>query len=152
MPDSDPTSHISSLKTFHGWPSNSKVSESGNPEGKGGTNHTQTPPPVSTRFSHLGVPAAAGMGDWYENDATQPQACLNATAPALVIPAPIRHSGESRSPEGRGRTATQRAGRIPRPVFIPDVAFSTPWAIPADAGIQGMGSKSPLDATGSRPA
>ena len=30
---------------------------------------------------------------WYENDATQPQKCLNATAPALVSPAPDRQSG-----------------------------------------------------------
>ena len=37
MPDSDPTSHISSPKTFHGWPtsSNSKVSFRGNDEAGG---------------------------------------------------------------------------------------------------------------------
>ena len=40
--------------------------ESGNPEGKGGTNHTQ-PLPTTRSFSYLGVPAPAGMGDWYEN-------------------------------------------------------------------------------------
>ena len=68
----------------------------------------------------------------YENDATQPQRCLNAIAPALVSPAPgiviamkidrsgsvsfairgipspirppIRHSGEGRNPEGKGGT------------------------------------------------
>ena len=97
-------------------------------------------------FSYLGVPATAGMSDWYENgcfpprprescrgdsrialggvvvpahpgiprtrhwyenDATQPQKCLNATAPALVSPAPNRHtsapaSSFSRKRESRG--------------------------------------------------
>ena len=28
------------------------------------------------------------MSDWYENDGTRPRVCLNATAPALVVPAP----------------------------------------------------------------
>ena len=39
---------------------------------------------------------------WYENDATQPQECLNATAPALVSPAPA--SSFRRKPESRGGT------------------------------------------------
>ena len=52
------------------------------------------------QFSCLGVPAPAGMSDWYENDATQPQKRLNATATALVSPAP--HSSFRRKPESRG--------------------------------------------------
>ena len=39
-------------------------------------------------FSYLGVPVATGMSDWYENDVTRPRVSLNATAPALVVPAP----------------------------------------------------------------
>ena len=40
---------------------------------------------------------------WYENGVTQPQKCLNATAPATRQSGPsIRHSGESRNPEGWG--------------------------------------------------
>ena len=39
---------------------------------------------------------------WYENDATQPQKCLNATAPVSPAPSsvrpPNRHSGGSRNP------------------------------------------------------
>ena len=38
-----------------------------NPEGKGGTNHTQTLPATRPPFSYLGVPAPAGVSDWYEN-------------------------------------------------------------------------------------
>ena len=45
-------------------------------------------PTHNSSFSNLGVPAAGGMSDWYENDVTRPRVCLNATAPALVVPAP----------------------------------------------------------------
>ena len=45
-------------------------------------------PSHNSSFSYLGVPATTGMGDWYENDVTRPRVCLNATAPALVVPAP----------------------------------------------------------------
>ena len=52
----------------HPLPPNSSFSAEGrNPEGKGGTNHTQTPPTTKPRFSYLGVPAPAGMDDRYEN-------------------------------------------------------------------------------------
>ena len=44
--------------------------------------------PYKTATPYLGVPATTGMGDWYENDVTRPRVCLNATAPALVVPAP----------------------------------------------------------------
>ena len=40
------------------------------------------------QFSYLGVPVATGMSDWYENDVTRRRVCLNAAAPALVVPAP----------------------------------------------------------------
>ena len=54
-------------------------------------------------FSYLGVPAEAGMGDWYENDITRPGECPHSTAPALVVLTP--HSSFRRKPESR------RAGR-----------------------------------------
>ena len=40
------------------------------------------------QFSYLGVPAQAGMSDWYENDVTWPRECPHITAPALVDTAP----------------------------------------------------------------
>ena len=42
----------------------------------------------NSSFSYLRVPAPAGMSDWYENAPTPLRLCLNATAPALVVPAP----------------------------------------------------------------
>ena len=44
-------------------------------------------------FSYLGVPAEAGMSDWYENDVTRLLSLTNL---------PDRQSGESRDPEGGG--------------------------------------------------
>ena len=75
-----------------------------------------------TQFSHLGVPAPAGTGDSYENDATQPQKCLNATALALVMPAP--QSSFRRRPESRGEgwavAMTLELSHQPmHPIFIP---------------------------------
>ena len=46
-------------------------------------------------FSYLGVPAATGMSDWYENALKR-----LASVPANPF---IRHSAESRNPEGVGR-------------------------------------------------
>ena len=48
------------------------------------------------QFSYLGVPAPAGMSDWYESmfrtpirdDVTRPRLCPYTTAPPLVVPAP----------------------------------------------------------------
>ncbi len=51
----------------------------------------------STQCSNLGVPAPAGMGDWFESMSRTP-------IRDEWFPTPIRHSGEGRNPgevEGR---------------------------------------------------
>ncbi len=73
--------------------------------------------------AHPGIPRTR---HWYENDATQPQKCLNATAPALVSPAPglvspAPQSSFRRKPESRGGTNdTQDTSTNQRsPIFKP---------------------------------
>ena len=64
-------------------------------------NDTRTLPSTNApNFHTLVRRPPASMSDSYENDATQPQKCLNTTAPALVIPAP--QSSFRRRPESRG--------------------------------------------------
>ena len=67
-------------------------------------------PNHNSGFSHLGVPAPAGTSDSYENDATQPQKCLNATAPALVMPAPQSSFPRRACPVRRYGAGIQRGG------------------------------------------
>ncbi len=57
-----------------------------------------------TPFSHLGVPAPAGMDDWYENAPTRlSSAPLNPSIPRSRHSGPsIRHSREGGNPEGWG--------------------------------------------------
>ena len=87
VPDSDPgcaqTAFERAVELFH---SSFRRRPESRGVGRGGTNDTQTLPATSPTFSHVGVPAAAGMSDWYENDVTRLRVCLNATA--LVAPAP----------------------------------------------------------------
>ncbi len=45
---------------------------SGNPEGRGGTNDAQTLPATRPPSSYLGVPATAGMSDWYGSTSRTP--------------------------------------------------------------------------------
>ena len=73
-------------------------------------NHSHQSAP---RFSYLGVPAAAGMGDWYENGVTRPQVCLNAAGPRFVIPA--------KAGIQRGGVAPMTPKHFQRPslIFIP---------------------------------
>ncbi len=83
-------------------------------QGRGGVHGRHLNPSINqcTRFSCLGVPAPAGMSDWYENDATQPQKRLNATAPALVSPAPQSSFRRSKAcPVPRYGAGIQRVGR-----------------------------------------
>ena len=56
-------------------------------------------PSHNSNFSYLGVPAAAGMSDWYENDVTRAREWPHTTAPALVNP--TSHSSFRRRPESR---------------------------------------------------
>ena len=78
-------------------------------------------PSHNSSFSYLGVPAATGMSDWYESmsrtrirdDVTRPRVCPHSTAPPPVGPAPTRHSGEARNPEGRGWGNVVRAACPP---------------------------------------
>ena len=59
-------------------------------------NHSHQPAP---QFSYLGVPAATGMGDWYENGVTRPQSMPECRRPPLRHSGlPIRHSRESGNP------------------------------------------------------
>ena len=51
-------------------------------------------------FSYLGVPAPAGMGDWYENVPARHPVRPQLTAPARVVSAP--HSSFPRRRESRG--------------------------------------------------
>ena len=77
-------------------------------------------PNHNSGFSHLGVPAPPGTSDSYENDATQPQERLNATAPALVSPAPqivIPAKSLPRTPI-RGRNPEGRWEVRPPPVLV----------------------------------
>ena len=46
--------------------------EGGNPEGKGGTKPHPNTSNDQASFSYLGVPAPAGMGDWYESMSRTP--------------------------------------------------------------------------------
>ncbi len=103
---------------------------SGNPEGKGGTNHTQTPPTTRREsFSYLRVPAPAGMRDCYESMSRTPirdrplrQPLIRHSRhpfairdiPSSIRP-PIRHSGDG-------------AQTPPRLIFICPVPL--PFVIP----------------------
>ena len=62
-------------------------------------------PSHNSSFSYLGVPAPAGMSDWYENALR-----WLSSAPANRS---IRHSGEGRNPEGWGWGNVVR-GLVPR--------------------------------------
>ena len=85
-------------------------------------------PSHNSSFSYLRVPAATGTSDWHESmsrtpirdEVTRPRVSPHSTAPPFVIPAPFRHSGEGRNPEGWGegnvvRSKTTRGeGLVPR--------------------------------------
>ena len=66
-------------------------------------------PNHNSGFSYLGVPAPAGMSDCYESmsrttirDRPLRQPLIRHSRHPFVNPAPIRHSGEGRNPEGWG--------------------------------------------------
>ena len=82
----------------------------------------------STPFSYLGVPAPAGMCDWYESmsrtpirdGVTRPRVCPHSTAPTLVIPA--THSSFPRRRESRraGAGGHFHALGVPAPAGMSD--------------------------------
>ena len=84
---------------------------SGNPEGKGGTNHTQTPP---TTRSHFHTLVCRHQPAWTiaMKECPGPRSGIDRCGslsfairgiPSSIRP-PIRHSGEGRNPEGKGGT------------------------------------------------
>ena len=66
-------------------------------------------------YSYLGVPATAGMNDWYENDVTWPRDCPNATAlQSTSLPALHRRILPSPRPMVDGGTENVVRGLVPR--------------------------------------
>ena len=67
-------------------------------------------PNHNSGFSHLGVPAPAGMiHDWYENSIRRPRECPHITGLALANPPPVRHSRAGGNP--RTNPPRQHANR-----------------------------------------
>ena len=84
---------------------------SGNPEGKGGTNHTQTPPTTRSHFHTLVCrhqPACAIAMKECPGPRSGIDRCGSLSFAIRGIHSsirpPIRHSGEGRNPEGKGGT------------------------------------------------
>ena len=75
----------------------------------------------STPFSYLGVPAPAGMSDWYENR-------LKQGASSTKSSSHIRHSREGGNPEGWGSVRQVRTNSLPitNPIFTPLVCRPQP--------------------------
>ena len=101
-------------------------------------------PTHDSGFSSLGVPAPAGMSDWYENGVTRPGECPQTTAPTLVVPAPIRHSGKAGIQRSGDECNVPRSGwrppcRVAKPTVPirrtkPQLRLFIPWR----AGPAGM--------------
>ena len=69
-------------------------------------------PNHSSGFSYLGVPAPAGMSDWYESMSWTPiRDALKWLSRAPANPS-LRHSGEGRNPEGWGGAAQMTPKRF----------------------------------------
>ena len=71
-------------------------------------------PSHNSGFSYSGVPAPAGMSDWYENDVTWPRDCPNATTlQSTSMPALHRRILPSRRPMVDGGMRKCSAGACP---------------------------------------
>ena len=112
-----PHRHSGEGRNPEGWGEGNVVrSKTTRGEGRGRIRSASSRYQATTRAFHTLVPATAGMSDWHENDgswllmasisglecARIPRLPHSSTRPPLVIPAPLRHSGEGRNPEGRG--------------------------------------------------
>ena len=100
--------------------------EGRNPEGKGGTNHTQTPP---TTRSHFHTLVCRHQPAWTiaMKECPGPRSGIDRCGslsfairgiPSSIRP-PIRHSGEGRNPEGKGGTNHTQTPPTTKPHFIP---------------------------------
>ena len=104
--------------------------------GRGG--EWQNPPCQSTvpnhnsNFSYLGMPAADGMGDWYENDVTWPRNCPNATTlQSTSMPTLHRRILPSRRPMVDGGMGKHSAGACPPPrAHLEFTHVAKPGAVP----------------------
>ena len=113
---------------------------SGNPEGRGGTNHTQTLPATRPPFSYLGVPATARMSDWYESMSRTPIRVQFRHRPATPTTVARTTTAQGRRRDvALGLVPSQGRGAGHRRHLNPSINQCTQFSYPGVPATAGMG-------------